>query len=100
MEGFAATNLATKGSNRTGIYTNTGTLRNIFHNGRGGGVNGIQAVATFNQHARAELTGWRTYACHDWGWQGDFEGGGRIIEATDIIQTGFLRVFGEQTGRH
>ncbi|MNZ70346.1 hypothetical protein D3C78_886820 [compost metagenome] len=39
MEGFTATDRAAQRTDAAGVDTDTGTLRNVFHNGAGGGVN-------------------------------------------------------------
>ncbi len=57
VEGFAATNRAAQRTNAASVDTDTGALRNVFHNRAGGGVDGIQTVATLDQYAGAELTG-------------------------------------------
>ncbi|MNT08273.1 hypothetical protein D3C72_1430100 [compost metagenome] len=66
MEGFTTTDRAAQRTDTTGVDTDAGALRNVFHNGAGGGVDGIQAVAALDQHARAELAGRGAHAGHDW----------------------------------
>ena len=65
MECFAAANRATQRTNTTRVDADTGTLGNIFHNGAGSSIDGVQAVAALDQHARAELTRRGTHTGHN-----------------------------------
>src|SRR5690606_2368565 len=57
---LAATDLAAQGADTSPIDADTGTLRDIANNCASGGVDAIQTVAAFDQHAGAELAGGRT----------------------------------------
>src|SRR5690606_5652993 len=61
MLSLATTDRAANGANAAGIDADTGALRNVADDRAGGGINRIQAIAAFNQHARAELARWRTH---------------------------------------
>ncbi len=98
VERFTATDRAAQRTNTAGIDADTGTLRNVFHDRAGGGVDRVQAVAALDQHARAELAGWGTHAGHNRRRQRNFEGRDRIVETLHVIQTGITRVAGEQAG--
>ncbi len=69
VESFTTADRATECTDAAAIDANTGTLGNILNNGTGGGVDGIQAVAGFDQYAGTELTGRSTDTGHDWRWQ-------------------------------
>ena len=66
VERFTAANRAAQRTDATGVDADTGTLGNVFHDGAGRGVDGIQAVTALDQYAGAELTGWGAHARHDW----------------------------------
>src|SRR5690606_15181484 len=48
VEGFTTPDRAAQGADTATVDTNAGALRYVFHNGAGGGINGIQTVAGFN----------------------------------------------------
>src|SRR5690606_28226550 len=96
---LAATDLAAQGANASPIDADAGTLRNITHNGAGGGVDAVQAVAAFDQHAGAELAGGCTHTRHDGRRQRNLELRNGVVEAPDVVQTGVGRVLGEQAHR-
>ncbi|MNN33922.1 hypothetical protein D3C81_1477010 [compost metagenome] len=96
VERFTAANRATQRTNASSVDADTGALGNVFHDGAGGRVNGIQAVAALDQHARAELTGWGTHARHDWRWQRNFKRRNGVVETLNVFQTGFTWVVREQ----
>ena len=100
VERFTAANRAAQRTDATGVDADTGTLGDVFHDGAGGGVDGIQAVTTLDQYAGAELTGWSTHARHDWRRQRNLERGYRIVETLHVFQTGVTRVVREQAGGH
>ncbi|SVK47293.1 Uncharacterised protein [Acinetobacter baumannii] len=100
MEGFPATDRAAQRADAAGVDADAGALRNVFHNGAGGGVDGVQAVAALDQHAGAELAGWGAHAGHDRRRQRNLEGGNRVVETFDVVQTSFTRVVGEQARGH
>ena len=92
VERFTAANRAAQCTDTTGVDADTGALGDVFHNGAGGRIDGIQAVATLDQYAGAELTGRGTHARHDWRWQRNLERRYRIVETLHVIQTGVTRV--------
>ena len=98
MECFTATDRAADGTDVTGIDADTGTLADIFHDGAGRGVDGIQRVAAFYQDAGTELAGRGANAGHDRGRQRQFEGRHSIIETLDVIHPGVFWIAGEQAG--
>ncbi len=100
VERFTAANWAAQRTDATGVNTDTGALGNVFHNGAGGGVNGVQAIATLDQYAGAELTGRGAHAGHDRRRQRNLEGGNRIVETLHVFQTGSTRIVREQAGGH
>ena len=53
--GFAIANRTANGANASCVDTDACALRDVFDDGTGGGVDGIQTVATLDEHARAEL---------------------------------------------
>ncbi len=54
VEGLAAANRAAQRTNAASVDADTGAaLRNVFHDSAGGGVDGIQTVATLDQYAGA-----------------------------------------------
>ena len=67
--GFAATDFAAQAANAAGVDTDTGALGNVFHNRAGGGVDRVQAVVAFDQHAAGELARGGAHAAHDGGGQ-------------------------------
>ena len=97
---FAATDFATQTADTAGIDTDTGTLRNVFHDGRRGGIDAVQAVIAFNQYAGTELARRRADAGHNRCRQRDFELGNRVVKAFHIIQPCIFRIFGKQAHRH
>ena len=97
---FTTTDFATQCTDTARIDADTGTLRHVFHNRAGSGVDAIQAVVTFNQHAGAELAGRCAHAGHDGRRQRDFEGGHRIVETLDVVQACLTFVIGKQAHRH
>src|SRR5471032_1795615 len=98
VERFTAANWATQRTNAASVNADTCALRNVFHDSAGGGVDGVEAVTTLDQHARTELARRGTHAGHDWRWQRDLEGRNGVVETFDIVQTGFARVAREQAG--
>ena len=48
---------AAQTTDATGVDADAGALGNVTHDGAGGGIDGIQAVVTLDQHAGAELAG-------------------------------------------
>ena len=97
---FAATDFAAQAADTARIDADTGTLGNVFHDRRRSGVNAVQAVITFNQHAGTELTCWRADTGHNRCRQRDFELGNRVVKAFHIIQPCILGIFGKQAHRH
>ena len=97
---FAATDFAAQTADTTGIDADTGTLRNVFHDRRCGGIDAVQAVVTFNQYAGTELARRRANTGHNRGRQRDFELGNRVVKAFHIIQPCILGIFGKQAHRH
>ncbi|CHH39743.1 Uncharacterised protein [Salmonella enterica subsp. enterica serovar Typhi] len=100
VERLAATNRATQRTNAASVDADTGALGNVFHNRAGGGVDGIQTVATLDQYAGAELTGRGTHAGHDGRRQRDFERRDRIVKTFYIVKTRFTRIVREQAGHY
>ena len=72
--GFAIANWAADGANTSCVDADACALRDVFDDGTGGGVDGIQTVATLNQHARTELARGCAHARHDGRGQGNFKG--------------------------
>ena len=100
MEGFTATDLRAQCTDTASVDANTGALGDIAHHSRGGGIDRIQAVIALDQHTGAELTRWSAHTGHDGRRQRDLEGGAGIIEALDVIESGCLRITGEEAGGH
>ena len=100
VERFTAADRAAKRTDTTGVDADTGTLGNVFHDGAGSRVDGIQAVTALDQHAGAELTGRGAHARHDWRRQRNLERRDRIVETLHVVQTGFAWIIREQAGGH
>src|SRR5690606_36015895 len=100
MFGFAAADFTTQGADATAVDTDTSALRYIFDNSAGGGVDAVQTVAAFDQHARAELTCRRAYTRHDRCRQGNLELGYSVVKAFDVAQTCIGWILGEQAHCH
>ena len=97
---FSATDFAAQTPDTAGVDADTGALRNVFHDGRRGGIDAVQTVVAFNQYAGTELARRRANTGHNRCRQRDFELGNRIVKAFHIIQTCIFRIFGKQTHRH
>ena len=67
------------GTDAAGVDADAGPLGDIAHHRRSGGVDGVQAVIAFDQHAGAELAGRRAHPGHD--------GGGHVITSYSIHYT-------------
>ena len=97
---FAATDFTAQTADTARIDADTGTLGNVFHDRRRSGVNAVQAVITFNQHAGAELACRRADAGHNRCRQRDFELRHGIVKAFHIIQARIFGIFGKQAHCH
>ena len=94
--GLAATDGAADGADAPGVDADASAQGHVLDDGRGSGVDRVQAVTALDQHAGAELARGRTHAGHDRGRQGNLEQRDGIVEALDVIQPGVARVVGEQ----
>ena len=92
---FATADFASQAADTAGIDADTGALRNVFYDGRSGGIDAVQTVVTFNQYAGTELARRRANTGHNRGRQRDFELGNRIVKAFHIIQSCILGIFGK-----
>src|SRR5690606_40000938 len=85
---FATANLAAQRADAAAIDADARPLRHIAHDGARGGIDAVETVVAFDQHAGTELTGGRAHARHDGRRQGNLEGGDGVVEALDEVQPG------------